>query len=151
MRAAFVASGGYGEAGDAEGARSRRAGRGRPNELGILLAGPNGQGVISTADVDVRADRRAVSAAGPDLAWRARAATCVSAFLNYAVLTGVGVSKAISCGNSAQTTLADYLEYFAADPDTAVALAYLEGVRRRRAFLRRACARLDAREAARRC
>ena len=44
------------------------------------------------------------------------------------MLTGVGVSKAISCGNSAQTTIADYLEYFAVDPDTAVALAYLEGV-----------------------
>ena len=32
------------------------------------------------------------------------------------------------CGNSAQTTLADYLDYFAADPETDVALAYLEGV-----------------------
>jgi acetyltransferase len=40
----------------------------------------------------------------------------------------VGISKAISCGNSAQTTLADYLDYFGADPETDVALAYLEGV-----------------------
>jgi acetyltransferase len=52
----------------------------------------------------------------------------VSSFLNYAVLTGIGVSKAISAGNSAQLGLADYLDYFAADPETAVALAYLEGV-----------------------
>ena len=44
------------------------------------------------------------------------------------MLTGVGVSKAISSGNSAQTTIADYLDYFAADPETAVALAYVEGV-----------------------
>ena len=35
----------------------------------------------------------------------------VSSFLNYAVETGVGVSKAISCGNSGQTTLADYLDW----------------------------------------
>jgi acetyltransferase len=52
----------------------------------------------------------------------------VSAFLNYAVESGVGVSVAVSAGNSAQTSLADYLEYFAADPETHVGLAYLEGV-----------------------
>jgi acetyltransferase len=59
----------------------------------------------------------------------------LSSFLNYAVLTGVGVSKAISTGNSAQTTLADYLAYFAADPETAAALAYVEGVGDGRAFI----------------
>jgi acetyltransferase len=52
----------------------------------------------------------------------------LSAFLDYAVQTGVGVSKAISAGNSAQLGLAEYLEYFAADPETRVVLAYLEGV-----------------------
>jgi acetyltransferase len=52
----------------------------------------------------------------------------VSSFLNYAVESGIGISKAISAGNSAQTTLADYLEYFAVDPETDVALAYLEGI-----------------------
>jgi acetyltransferase len=53
----------------------------------------------------------------------------LSSLLNYASLTGIGVSKAISAGNSAQTTVADYLAYFAADDDTAVAVVYLEGVR----------------------
>ena len=52
----------------------------------------------------------------------------MSAYLNYAVESGVGVRVAISAGNSAQTSLADYLEYFAADPETGVALTYLEGV-----------------------
>jgi acetyltransferase len=52
----------------------------------------------------------------------------VSSFLNYAVQTGVGIAKAISSGNSAQTGIAEYLEYFAADPDTKVVVAYLEGV-----------------------
>jgi acetyltransferase len=52
----------------------------------------------------------------------------LSSFLNYSVQTGVGVSKAISAGNSAQTNIADYLEYFAADPETDVVLAYLEGI-----------------------
>jgi acetyltransferase len=52
----------------------------------------------------------------------------VSSFLNYSVLTGVGVSKAVSLGNSAQVGLAEILEYFAADPETDVALAYVEGI-----------------------
>jgi len=52
----------------------------------------------------------------------------VSAFLNYAVQTGVGVSKALSCGNSAQTDLAEVLAYLAADDETDAVVIYLEGV-----------------------
>jgi acetyltransferase len=69
----------------------------------------------------------------------------VSSYLNYAVATGVGVSKAVSLGNSAQTGLPELLEYFSVDPDTDVALAYVEGIRDGRAF-RRAAARLTARK-----
>jgi len=58
-----------------------------------------------------------------------------SSFMNYGCLSGVGFSKAISCGNSAQLALADYLEYFADDPDTRVSLAYMEGVEDGRRFL----------------
>jgi predicted CoA-binding protein len=47
VRAAFVASGGYGEADDAGRAREQELKR-TADEVGILLAGPNGQGVIST-------------------------------------------------------------------------------------------------------
>jgi acetyltransferase len=44
------------------------------------------------------------------------------------------MSKAISCGNSAMLELADYLEYYGEDPETAVSLAYLEGVGNGRRF-----------------
>jgi predicted CoA-binding protein len=47
VRAAFVASGGYGEAGE-EGRALERELVAVASELGMLLAGPNGQGVIST-------------------------------------------------------------------------------------------------------
>src|SRR5207244_1197017 len=46
VRAAFVASGGYGEAGEEGRALERELVR-TADELGIVLAGPNGQGVIS--------------------------------------------------------------------------------------------------------
>jgi acetyltransferase len=61
--------------------------------------------------------------------------------LNYAVATGVGISKAVSLGNSAQTGLAELLEYFSVDPDTDVAVTYVEGIADGRRF-RRAAERL---------
>ena len=41
---------------------------------------------------------------------------------------GVNFSKAISCGNEADLTATDLLEYLGDDPDTEVILAYLEGI-----------------------
>lgn len=133
VRAAFVASGGYGESGrdgkTLEDELVRTA-----NECGVLLAGPNGQGLVSTAD-DLCAQIVAPYPPPGRISVASQSGNLCSALLNYAVLTGIGVSKAISCGNSAQTTIADYLDYFAADPETAVALAYTEGVGDGRAFL----------------
>ena len=126
VRAAFVASGGYGEAGEAGRALEREL-VSVANALGILLAGPNGQGVISTP-VSMCAQIVAPYPPPGRISVASQSGNLVSSFLNYAVASGVGISKAISCGNSAQTTLADYLDYFGADPETAVALAYLEGV-----------------------
>jgi acetyltransferase len=126
VRAAFVASGGYAEAGP-EGQALERELVATADALGMLLAGPNGQGVISTP----RSMCAQIVAPYPPpgrISIASQSGNLVSAFLNYAVESGIGVSKAISAGNSAQTTLADYLAYFAEDPETAVALAYLEGV-----------------------
>ena len=126
VRAAFVASAGYGEAG-AEGRERERELVAVADELGVVLAGPNGQGVISTP---AKLCAQIVAPYPPPgrISVVSQSGNLVSSFLNYAVESGVGISKAISCGNSAQTTLADYLDYYGADPETDVALAYLEGV-----------------------
>ncbi len=126
VRAAFVASGGYREAG-AAGQRLENELVETAEELDLLLAGPNGQGVISTP-VSMCAQIVAPYPPAGRLSVVSQSGNLLSAFLNYAVQTGVGVSKAVSAGNSAHTNIADYLEYFAADPETAVVLAYLEGV-----------------------
>jgi acyl-CoA synthetase (NDP forming) len=133
VRAAFVASGGYGEAGPEGKALEAELVR-VASDCRMLLAGPNGQGLVSTAD-DLCAQIVAPYPPPGRISVASQSGNLCSALLNYAVLTGIGVSKAISCGNSAQTTIADYLEYFAADPETAVALAYAEGVGDGRAFL----------------
>ena len=126
VRAAFVASGGYREAGE-EGRRLENELVETAEELDMLLAGPNGQGVISTP-VSMCAQIVAPYPPAGRLSVVSQSGNLLSAFLNYSVQTGVGVSKAVSAGNSAHTNIADYLEYFTADPETDVVLAYLEGV-----------------------
>jgi acetyltransferase len=143
VKAAFIASAGYGEAGE-EGRKLQRELVATAEELGMLLVGPNGQGVISTSD---RMCAQIVSPYPPPgrISVASQSGNLVSSFLNYSVASGVGVSKAVSLGNSAQTGLADLLEYFAVDPETDVALAYVEGVGEGRRF-QRAVARLTARK-----
>jgi acyl-CoA synthetase (NDP forming) len=126
VRAAFVASAGYREAGP-EGQALEDELVATADELGIVLAGPNGQGVLSTS-VSMCAQIVAPNPPAGPISVVSQSGNLLSAFLDYAVQTGVGVSKAISAGNSAQTGLAEYFEYLAADPETQVVLAYLEGV-----------------------
>ncbi len=141
VRAAFVASAGYGEAGE-EGRALQQELVDTANELGMLLIGPNGQGVISTP---ARMCAQIVAPYPPAgrIGVASQSGNLVSSYLNYAVSTGVGVSKAVSLGNSAQTGLADLIEYFAVDPDTDVAVCYVEGIGDGRRF-RQAVARLTA-------
>jgi acetyltransferase len=141
VRAAFVASAGYGEAGE-EGRALQRELVETADSLGMLLIGPNGQGVISTP---ARMCAQIVAPYPPPgrIGVASQSGNLVSSYLNYAVSSGVGVSKAVSLGNSAQTGLADVLEYFAVDPDTDVAVCYVEGIGDGRRF-REAVARLTA-------
>ena len=133
VRAAFVASGGYGEAGP-EGRVRQDELVALADELGMVLAGPNGQGLISTAVSMCAQIVPPYPPAGP-ISMASQSGNLGTSFMNYGVLSGTGFSKGISCGNSAQLALADYLEYFAQDPDTTVSLAYLEGVEDGRRFL----------------
>lgn len=126
VKAAFIASGGYAEAGDEGRALERELVR-TADELGMVIAGPNGQGVVSTS-VSMCAQIVAPYPPPGRISVVSQSGNLVSSFLNYAVQTGVGVSKAVSAGNAAQLTLADYYAYFAEDPETAVVLSYLEGV-----------------------
>jgi acetyltransferase len=132
IRAAFVTSAGYGEAGD-EGRKAQDELVALADELGILLAGPNGQGVVSTP---AQLCAQIVAPYPPDgrIAIASQSGNFVSSFQNWAVQTGVGVSRAVSAGNAAAVTVADYLEWYSRDDATAVSLAYVEGITDGRAF-----------------
>lgn len=126
VRAAFVTSAGYGEAGR-EGRAEEAALVALCDELGILLAGPNGQGVVSTP-VSLCAQIVAPYPPPGPIGVASQSGNFVSSFLNWATATGVGISRAVSAGNAAATTVVDYLEYFAEDPTTSVGLGYVEGI-----------------------
>ena len=126
IRAAFLTSAGYGEAGD-EGRRAQQDLVALADELDILLAGPNGQGVVSTP-VDRCAQIGAPFPPAGRIGVASQSGNFVSSFMNHARSTGVGISRAVSAGNAAAVGVADYLDFYADDPATAVGLAYLEGI-----------------------
>ncbi len=135
VRAAFVTSAGYGEAGE-EGRRAEAELVALAAELGILLAGPNGQGVVSTPS-HLCAQIVAPYPPAGRIAVASQSGNFVSSFLNYAVQTGIGISRAVSAGNAAAVGVPDYLDWFAEDPESAVGLSYVEGVPDGRAFFER--------------
>jgi acetyltransferase len=135
IRAAFVTSAGYGEAGE-EGRAAQAELVALCDELGILLAGPNGQGVVSTP-AHLCAQIVAPYPPAGRIGVASQSGNFVSSFQNYAVQTGVGISRAVSAGNAAAVGVPDYLDFYASDPATAVGLAYVEGVPDGRAFLER--------------
>ncbi|HEY1739132.1 MAG TPA: CoA-binding protein, partial [Acidimicrobiia bacterium] len=138
IRAAFVTSAGYGEAGEA-GKVAERELVSLAHELGILLAGPNGQGVLSTP-VSLCAQIVAPYPPAGRIGIASQSGNFVSSFMNLAQQTGVGVSRAVSAGNAAAVGVADYLDFYADDASTAVGLAYLEGVHDGRALYERLAA-----------
>jgi acetyltransferase len=135
IRAAFLTSAGYGEAG-AAGRAAERELVALADELGILLAGPNGQGVVSTP-ADLCAQIVAPYPPAGRIGVASQSGNFVSSFLNLARSTGVGISRAVSAGNAAAVSVADYLDFYADDEATSVGLAYVEGITDGEGLMRR--------------
>ena len=144
VRAAFVAAAGYAEVGG-EGAVAEAELVSVAAEEGILLAGPNGQGLVSTP-ASLCAQMVAPYPPPGVIAVASQSGNLTSTFMNYAIQSGVGISRAVSVGNGPVLSVLDYLEYFAADAATSVSLAYMEGVPDGRNFVG-AGARRDGDEA----
>lgn len=95
--------------------------------LGLLMVGPNGQGVTSTP-AGLCAQIVAPFPPRGNIAVASQSGNFVSSFLNYSRQTGVGISRSASVGNAAQVTVGDFLDFYSRDDETRVALAYIEGV-----------------------
>ena len=126
IRAAFIASAGYREAGT-HGEQAEQDLVQLAADLDMLIAGPNGQGVVSTP-VSLCAQIVGPYPPRGGISVASQSGNFVSSFLNYARQTGVGIARAISAGNAAQTSVGQYLEWFSQDNETRVSLAYIESV-----------------------
>ena len=104
VRAVFVTAGGYSEASD-EGAVAEARLVALTNELGLVLAGPNGQGITSPP-VGLCAQIVAPFPPRGRIGVASQSGNFVSAFQNYAGQTGIGISRSVSAGNSAATGIA---------------------------------------------
>ena len=126
IKAAFITSAGYGEAGE-EGKREEDALVALGNELGVLIAGPTGQGVVSTPS-SLCAQIVAPYPPAGAIAVASQSGNFVSSFQNFARQHHVGISRAVSAGNAASVSVIDYLRWYSTDDATKVSLAYLEGI-----------------------
>ncbi|GIU83472.1 MAG: acetyl-CoA synthetase [Acidimicrobiales bacterium] len=138
----YLTTAGFREASE-DGARAEAALVQRARERGVVLIGPNGQGVVSTP-VGLWAQIVAPYPPRGSIGIVSQSGNFVSSFMNLARFHEVGVSRAVSVGNAAMVSVADVLEWLAEDPHTSVCLAYVEGVgdgRRFREVLSATCRR----------
>ena len=126
ISSAFIASAGYRESGES-GEVAEASLLSLANSLGMLIAGPNGQGVVSTpASLCLQIVAPYPPKGGISVA--SQSGNFVSSFLNYSRQSGVGISRAISAGNATQISVENFLDFFATDVETKVALTYIENV-----------------------
>lgn len=136
VQAGVVITAGFSELGEEGRALQEEMVR-RAKSGGMVLVGPNGQGI-------------AVPKAGlfpwipffqPDpgaIGIASQSGNVATVLTEQLAELGFGCSKAISTGNCGDLGWSDYLDYFGKDPDTQVVLLYIEGLNDGRSFFQAA-------------
>ncbi|MFF3754418.1 GNAT family N-acetyltransferase [Streptomyces sp. NPDC002018] len=136
VRGLVVLSAGYAESGP-EGRERQRALVRQARSYGMRIIGPNAFGIINTAGA-VRLN----ASLAPQPPERGRIGLFTqSGAIGIALLSGLhrrgaGLSSFVSAGNRADVSGNDILQYWYEDPDTDVALLYLESIGNPRKFTR---------------
>ncbi|MEW6441571.1 MAG: CoA-binding protein [bacterium] len=100
---------------------------------GMVLVGPNGQG-IAVPENKLYPWLPIFRPAHGSVGIASQSGNVSTALAEQLAELGFGCSKVISAGNCADLGWGDYLGYFAADPDTQVVLLYIEGIEDGRKF-----------------
>ncbi len=134
VRAGVVVTAGFAELGENGEALQEEMVR-RAREAGMILVGPNGQGIsVPSKGLHPWFPRFRPKPGAIGIASQSgNLCTILSAQLAE---FGLGCSKVISAGNCADLGWPDYLEYFRRDPETKVILLHVEGTGDGRGFLR---------------
>ncbi len=127
-------SAGFSETGEAAGATLERQVLEAARRGGVRLLGPNCLGVHHPA-IGYTFEAGGARQSGP-VGFLSQSGGNTRELILAGARRGVRFSKAVSYGNAADLDEADFLEYFAHDPDTRVVAAYIEGVKRPQDFLK---------------
>ncbi|MEV0323554.1 GNAT family N-acetyltransferase [Streptomyces sp. NPDC050658] len=136
VRGLVVVSAGYAESG-AEGRERQRELVRQARSYGMRIIGPNAFGVINTSP-----ETRLNASLAPEAPARGRIGLFTqSGAIGIALLSGLhrrgaGLSTFVGSGNRADVSGNDVLQYWYEDPDTDVALMYLESIGNPRKFTR---------------
>ncbi|XCM29348.1 GNAT family N-acetyltransferase [Streptomyces parvus] len=131
-----VLSAGYAERG-AEGRGLQRELVRQARSYGMRIIGPNAFGIINTAEtVRLNASLAPESPACGRIGLFTQSGAIGIALLSGLHRRGAGLSSFISAGNRADVSGNDFLQYSFEDPDTDVALLYLESLGNPRKFTR---------------
>lgn len=131
-----VLTAGYAERG-AEGRELQRELVRQARSYGMRIIGPNAFGIINTAEtVRLNASLAPESPARGRIGLFTQSGAIGIALLSGLHRRGAGLSSFISAGNRADVSGNDFLQYSFEDPDTDVALLYLESLGNPRKFTR---------------
>ena len=139
-RSATVVSAGFGESPDPVAIARGRQLSAAIAEVGIAVSGPNCLGNFNGGArfVTMTDNRPQRTEPGP-IAIVGQSGGLVMALKRTLEERGMDVGYIVTSGNEAGLRTADYIEYFAADPQTRIIVSYLEAVREPERFLA-ACA-----------
>ncbi|MBI4485520.1 MAG: GNAT family N-acetyltransferase, partial [Acidobacteria bacterium] len=134
VKALVVISAGFAETGeDGRALQTQLLEKVRAN--GMRMIGPNCMGVLNThPDVRLNASFSAIVPPNGRVALSSQSGALGLAILELAAERGLGLSTFVSVGNKADVSGNDLLQYWDADPHTAVILLYLESFGNARRF-----------------
>lgn len=134
VKAAIVIAGGFSEVGN-EGKRLEQKVVNIARRYNITLIGPNTMGIYS-APVSLCALMPPVRPIKGEVSMISQSGNIGTNMLAFGRVNNVGFNLFACSGNEAMVRCEDYIEYFGQDPNTKVILAYIEGIRNGRKFMR---------------
>jgi acyl-CoA synthetase (NDP forming) len=133
IRSVIIISSGFSETG-AEGQALEKEVIRLAREKGLRCIGPNTMGIFS-ASCRLHALMPPLQPLTGAISYVSQSGNLGVQMLGWGIERGVGFSKFVSSGNEGDLQCEDYIEYFSADPETKVILAYIEGLENGRRFL----------------
>jgi acetyltransferase len=133
-RAAIVLAAGLSDVRDVSGRSLRQAMLDAANPYLLRLLGPTSAGLLVPA-IGLNASAAATAAQPGRIAFVSQSGALMTGILDWAHSRGIGFSRVIGLGESADIDLGDVLDYLASDGSTAAIMLHLEELRYARKFM----------------